>query len=110
MFSLDLDAWINDPPSESEDESTATVNTRFETSNTNSINNTSLFSGDNGENYYHGSNLDSHGGGGSGGDSASYSKSKTYAEPTSEELGKQRESRKLNYHKKYVLYRSSIII
>ncbi len=76
---MDLDAWINDPPSESEDESVPT-HTQFETTN----NNQDLFSG---ESYYHGSNLDSYSG-------SDYQKSKNYAELSTEELEKQRETRK----------------
>ena len=82
---LDLDAWINDPPSESEDEAVP-VSTRQEFQP-----DRSLFSGgDQSESYYHGSNLDSQ-----GGDTGSnYSRSKTYVEPSNEELEQQRESRK----------------
>ncbi len=83
---MDLDAWINDPPSESEDESTAT-NAR---GGAFSEKTSGLFYGDtSGDNYYHGSNLDSHTGG-----SSAYQKPKSYVEPTPEELEKQRESRK----------------
>jgi AP-3 complex subunit delta-1 len=63
---LDLDAWINDPPSESEDESIPN-NPRYD--------NTGLFSGND--------NITSE-----------YHKPKIYVEPTTEELEKQRESRK----------------
>ncbi len=63
---MDLDAWINDPPSESEDESVPS-NPRYD-------NTGGLFSGDNVTPEYH--------------------KPKTYVEPTTEELEKQRESRK----------------
>ena len=80
---MDLDAWINDPPSDSEDEAVPTT-AHFENNH-----NQSLFSGDNKDNYYHGSNLDSY-----SGDSSSYNQSKTYVELTSDELEKQRESRK----------------
>jgi len=82
---LDLDAWINDPPSESEDEAVPTA-VRYEN---NTHNNQSLFSGDSSESYYHGSNLDSYTGDGSGDH-----KAKNYVEPTTEELDKQREIRK----------------
>ena len=80
--SLDLDAWINEPPSESEDESVPTQ-ARYENTNQN------LFSGDKRDNFYHGSNLDSYPGEGS-----SQGPTKTYAEPSSDELKKQRENRK----------------
>jgi len=82
-FSLDLDAWINDPPSESEDES---VPTNIHDNNNKNNNNQSLFYG---ESYYHGSNLDSY-----SGDGTDYQKSKNYVEPSAEELEKQRETRK----------------
>lgn len=62
---MDLDAWINDPPSESEDESVPS-HPRYE--------NTALFSGEN--------------------STTDYSKAKVYVEPSTEELTKQRESRK----------------
>lgn len=62
---MDLDAWINEPPSESEDE-TPVMNIRHE--------NNILFSGE------------TH--------STDYPKAKVYVEPSSEELVKQRESRK----------------
>ena len=84
-FRLDLDAWINDPPSESEDEAVPS-NGRYE----NHQQDRSLFSGDQGDSYYHGSHLDTHG----SGDSSSYSKSKTYVEPSAQELVQQRETRK----------------
>ncbi|CAF1088166.1 unnamed protein product [Rotaria sp. Silwood1] len=80
---LDLDAWINDPPSESDDES-VTKPSSFDKTN-----NPSLFYGDNRENYYHGSNLDSY-----SGDQSGYNKPKNYVEPTAEELEEQREKRK----------------
>ncbi|CAF1227393.1 unnamed protein product [Rotaria sp. Silwood1] len=73
---LDLDAWINDPPSESEDES-VTTSSRYD--------NKGLFYGDNGDNYNSNSYY---------GDTLGYQKSKKYIEPTAEELEKQRESRK----------------
>ncbi len=78
---MDLDAWINDPPSESEDESVPS-SAPFETNNNNS--NQNLFYG---ESYYHGSNLDSYSG-------SDYQKSKNYVEPSVEEIEKQRETRK----------------
>ena len=62
---MDLDAWINDPPSESEDESVPNI-TRYEKSG--------LFSGEN--------------------TVPEYQKVKNYVEPSVEELEKQRESRK----------------
>ncbi len=74
-----MDAWINDPPSESEDETVPAATTHYETKNQ------SLFSGDTQENYYHSSNLDSYSG---------ENKTKSYSELTPEELDKQRESRK----------------
>ncbi|CAF1332418.1 unnamed protein product, partial [Rotaria sordida] len=74
--SLDLNAWINDPPSNSEDES-ITTSSHYD--------NKDLFYGDNGENYN--SNLYSD-------VTLSYQKSKKYIEPTADELEKQRESRK----------------
>ncbi|CAF2526332.1 unnamed protein product [Rotaria sp. Silwood2] len=74
---LDLDAWINDPPSDSEDESVTTSSRYYD--------NNSLFYGDNGENY----NLNSY-----SGETVNYQKSKKYVEPTVEELEHQRESRK----------------
>jgi hypothetical protein len=77
---LDLDAWINDPPSESEEESVP-KNISYENKD-----NKNLFYG---ESYYHGSNLDSY-----SGDGSDYQKSKNYVEPSSEELEKQRETRK----------------
>ena len=64
-FSLDLDVWINEPPSESEDE-TPVMNIRHE--------NNTLFSGEP--------------------PSTDYAKAKVYVEPNHEELAKQRESRK----------------
>ena len=73
---MDLDGWINDPPSDSEDES-ITASSHYD--------NKDLFYGDNGENSN--SNLYS-------GVTLSYQKSKKYIEPTAEELEKQRESRK----------------
>ncbi|CAF3480966.1 unnamed protein product [Rotaria socialis] len=73
---LDLDAWINDPPSESEDESSST-NTRYDSKG--------LFDGNEGDN--NNSNAYS-------GDKYSYQKANHYAELTTEELEKQRESRK----------------
>lgn len=79
---MDLDAWINEPPSESEDESVPTQ-ARYENTSQN------LFSGNKRENFYHGSNLDSYSGEGSG-----HAPTKTYAEPSNEELKKQRENRK----------------
>ena len=82
-FSLDLDAWINDPPSESEDESTA-KNGRYDANY-----DRNLFSGDQSESYYHGSQLDSH-----GLETSSYNKPKNYTEPSAEELAERRESRK----------------
>ncbi len=82
-FSLDLDAWINDPPSEDEDESVRT-NTQFDTNNNNDNSSQNLFQG---ESYYHGSNLDSYGG-------SDYQKSTNYVEPSTEELEKKRETRK----------------
>ena len=82
---LDLDAWINDPPSESEDEAVpASTRQEFQSDR-------SLFSGgDQSESYYHGSNLDTQGADGGSG----YSRSTTYVEPSTEELEQQRESRK----------------
>ncbi|CAF1176469.1 unnamed protein product [Rotaria sordida] len=71
---LNLDAWINDPPSDSEDES-ITTSSHYD--------NKDLFYGDNGENYNSYSS-----------ETLSYQKSKKYIEPTPEELEKQRESRK----------------
>lgn len=84
ISSLDLDVWINDPPSESEDESIPN-NTPFQYNN-NKSNDQGLFYG---ESYYHGSNLDSHGAGGS-----DNQQSRKYVEPTPEELERQRELRK----------------
>ncbi|CAF4069496.1 unnamed protein product [Rotaria sp. Silwood2] len=80
---LDLDSWINDPPSESDDESVAKPS-RYDKAN-----NQSLFYGDNRESYYHGSNLDSY-----SGDQSSDNKPKNYVEPTTEQLEEQREKRK----------------
>lgn len=80
---MDLDAWINDPPSESEDETVSTNTFETKTTTTNNNNNSTLFSG---ESYYHGSNLDSHGG--------DYQKTKNYVELTNEELEKHRVARK----------------
>ncbi len=65
---MDLDAWINDPPSESEDESIST-NSRYD--------NTGFYPGGSTENYV-----------------PEYQNTKKYVEPTTEELEKQRESRK----------------
>ncbi|CAF4027415.1 unnamed protein product [Rotaria sordida] len=73
---LDLNAWINDPPSNSEDE-LITISSHYD--------NKDLFYGDDGENFN--SNLYS-------GVTLSYQKSKKYIEPTAAELEKQRESRK----------------
>ncbi|CAF1469568.1 unnamed protein product [Rotaria sordida] len=73
---LDLDGWINDPQSDSEDESITTSSY---------YDNKGLFYDDNGEN----SNSNSY-----SGDTLSYQKSKKYIEPTAEELEKQRESKK----------------
>ena len=78
---MDLDAWINDPPSESEDES-VTISTHDDNNNQN------LFYGDKG-NYYHVSSHDSY-----SGEQYGYSQTKTYIEPTVEELREQREKRK----------------
>ena len=64
-FSLDLDAWINEPPSESEDETPA-IHPRAE--------NHTFFSGESA--------------------SSEYPKAKVYVEPSNEDLAKQRESRK----------------
>lgn len=82
---LDLDAWINDPPSESEDESVS-KNGRYETNY-----DRNLFTGDQSESYYHGTQVDSH-----GLDPSSYGKAKNYVEPSEEEIAQQRESRKQN--------------
>ncbi|CAF1223260.1 unnamed protein product, partial [Didymodactylos carnosus] len=82
---LDLDAWINDPPSESEDE------TELASSSQNA---NQLFYGHEeshgagGDSYYHGSNLTS-----SGTDGV-HRKSKYYEEPSAEVLEKQRADRK----------------
>ncbi|CAF2159774.1 unnamed protein product [Rotaria magnacalcarata] len=73
---LDLDAWINDPPSESEDESPST-NTRYDSKG--------LFDGD---------EVDNNNSNAYSADKYSYQKAKPYAELTTEELEKQRESRK----------------
>ncbi|CAF1325125.1 unnamed protein product [Rotaria sordida] len=73
---LDLDGWINDPQSDSEDESITTSSY---------YDNKGLFYDDNGEN----SNSNSH-----SGDTLSYQKSKKYIESTAEELEKQGESKK----------------
>ncbi|CAF2194416.1 unnamed protein product [Rotaria magnacalcarata] len=78
---LDLDAWINDPPSDSEDESEKKRN-QFDTSQT-------LFAADSTESYYHGSNLDSY-----SGNQSDSSKPKTYVELSSEEIEQRRENRK----------------
>ena len=78
---MDLDAWINDPPSESEDETVPTPN-QYENTNKNTSN---IFYG---ENYYHGSNQDSYSG--EGGD---YKKT-TYVEPSAEELESRKKTRK----------------
>ncbi|CAF0958357.1 unnamed protein product [Adineta ricciae] len=78
---LDLDAWINDPPSESEDETVP--------SNPYEYTKQGLFSEDQRENYYHGSNLSSNTGDNS---------PKHYAELTGEELERQRETRKQSEH------------
>ncbi len=59
-----MDAWINDPPSESEDESIPENSREF-------------FPSGNTENY-----------------TPEYQKSRNYVEPTTEELEKQRETRK----------------
>lgn len=63
---MDLDAWINEPPSDSEDETPA-MQPRHE--------NHTFFSSESAP-------------------SAEYSKAKVYVEPSNEELAKQRESRK----------------
>lgn len=68
---MDLDAWINDPPSESEDESTPSNS---------SYDNRGLFYGDNENN----SNTSYDG----------YQKTKNYTEPTPEELEQQRQTRR----------------
>ncbi|CAF4270550.1 unnamed protein product, partial [Rotaria sordida] len=73
---LDLDGWINDPQSDSEDESITTSSY---------YDNKDLFYDDNGENY----NSNSY-----SADTLSYQRSKKYIEPTAEELEKQRESKK----------------
>ncbi|CAF4248124.1 unnamed protein product, partial [Rotaria sordida] len=73
---LDLGGWINDPQSDSEDESITTSS---------SYDNKGLFYDDDGEN----SNSNSY-----SGDTLSYHKSKKYIESTAEELEKQRESKK----------------
>lgn len=86
VSSLDLDAWINDPPSESEDETVPDKNTSFQYNNNNRNNDQGTFYG---ESYYHASNLDTHGASGS-----DYQQSKKYVEPTAEELENQRELRK----------------
>jgi hypothetical protein len=75
---LDLDAWINDPPSESEDES-VTSNSQY--------NQTGLFHDGNGESYQQDN---SHG----VGDTSAYQNTRNYTEPTVEELEKQRDNRK----------------
>ncbi|CAF4394934.1 unnamed protein product, partial [Didymodactylos carnosus] len=81
---LDLDAWINDPPSESEDEIESALS---------SYKSKTLFydHADNhrtsGDSFYHGSNVISPVIG-------THQKSKHYEEPTAEELEKQREIRK----------------
>ena len=62
---MDLDAWINDPPSESEDE-TVPTNHRYDDNK--------LFSDQN--------------------STPEYPKARTYVEPTVEEIEKQRKSRK----------------
>ncbi|UJR09107.1 hypothetical protein I4U23_013354 [Adineta vaga] len=64
---LDLDAWINEPPSESEDESVG------------------LFYENNEDSYNSNSYMN---------DTSTYQKTKNYVEPTSDELEQQRESRK----------------
>jgi hypothetical protein len=84
---LDLDTWINDPPSESEDE-TISKSTRYENHHQQQQQQ-SLFSGDQTESYYHSSHLDTH-----GHDSGNKSSSKTYVEPSAEELEQKREVRK----------------
>jgi len=71
---LDLDAWINDPPSESEDESVPAA--QFDNSKAGS----NIFAG---ESYYHGSSQDS----------PNYRKT-TYVEPTAEELETRRKTRR----------------
>lgn len=81
IYSLDLDAWINDPPSDSEEE-TETRSNQYE-------NNQTLFSGDNNDSYYHASNLDPY-----GGDQSEYNKGKNYVELTQEEVEERRERRK----------------
>ncbi|CAF0892405.1 unnamed protein product [Rotaria sordida] len=80
---LDLDAWINDPPSESDEES------EIKPRHFDNTHNQSLFSGDNTENYYHGSNLDSY-----SGDQSDSNRTKNYVEPSTEEIEEQREKRK----------------
>ena len=82
---MDLDKWINDPPSESEDESVPN-NTPFATIN----NDQGTFYG---ESYYSGSNLDSNSG-------TDYQKATSYVELSNEELEERRlaraQSNKLN--------------
>ncbi|UJR37094.1 hypothetical protein I4U23_029798 [Adineta vaga] len=78
---LDLDAWINDPPSESEEETVPT--------NVYEYKNQSLLPGSNQENAYHASNLDSY-----TNDNSGYNPSKAYLEVSKEDLVKQRETRK----------------
>ncbi|CAF4203003.1 unnamed protein product, partial [Adineta steineri] len=73
---LDLDAWINDPPSESEDES-VTTDSRHD--------NSGFFYGKHEENYS--SNSYSN-------ETSNYQQPRNYVEPTTDELEKQRESRK----------------
>ncbi len=73
---MDLDAWINDPPSESEDESVITE-ARYD--------NTGLF---------YGGNTDNHNPNAYNNDTSSYQKQKNYVEPTADELEQQRQSRK----------------
>ena len=76
-----MDAWINDPPSESEDETVPT--------NPYEYTKQSIFSEGQQENYYHGSNLSSNAGDNS---------PKHYTELTSEELERHRETRKQSEH------------
>ncbi|CAF0909312.1 unnamed protein product [Adineta ricciae] len=73
---LDLDAWINEPPSESEDESVVSE-THYD--------NKGLFYG-NSENSYSSNSYAN--------EASSYQKTKNYVEPTADELEQQRESRK----------------
>lgn len=73
---MDLDAWINEPPSESEDESVVSE-THYD--------NKGLFY-ENSENSY---NSNSH-----PNEASNYQKTRNYVEPTADELEQQRESRK----------------